>query len=104
MTKGEFGMEILEIVQTLERFDRGYVAAVTDEEYAAAVAAGRDLIIQQGERITELEFQLEHIRKLIQGMIPTFAVNVELLRCICAELSDVPQQAGDADLLTREAK
>lgn len=79
-------MQILEIVQALERFDRGYVAAVTDEEYAAAVAAGAELIIQQGERISELEFQLEHIRKLIQSMIPTFTVNVELLRCICTEL------------------
>lgn len=81
-------MQILEIVQALERFDRGYVAAVTDEEYADAVAAARELLVQQGERIAELEFQLEHIRKLLAAMIPTFTVNVELLRCICAELPE----------------
>lgn len=81
-------MQILEIVQALERFERGYVAAVTDEEYADAVAAARDLIIQQGDRIADLELRVDYVLQTIKTMVPTFTVNVDLLQRCCAELTE----------------
>lgn len=48
-------MEIMKIITTLQSFDEGYILYKMGSEFATAVTEAVNLLVRQGERITELE-------------------------------------------------
>ena len=54
-------MGILKVVEKLESISQEYVGLMIDEEFAKAVGAATKLLVEQGERIADLEAEREKV-------------------------------------------
>lgn len=58
MVEGAMTMDILKIIQTLQTYSEDFVAYKLDGRFAHAVTEAVSLLIEQGERIADLEAKL----------------------------------------------
>ncbi|MBQ3503697.1 MAG: hypothetical protein IJA75_03210 [Oscillospiraceae bacterium] len=82
-------MLIRNIYENLGRFSFSHVAEATDAEYAEAVACAAELIVQQAERIADMEHLLLALSIQLKPIAASTAVNAKLLRCIYDNLPEV---------------